>query len=228
LLEPVAAVGPAQKMIMKPDPASQHWTILYADDEQNSLKYFTRVFDHEFNVLTAGNAAGAYRLLAQHKDEIAVLIAGQQLPDESGLHFLQRASTLHPQALRILTASHSDTNLIVDALKSSGIYAFVTKPWDIPELETILKRACERYTQQREHKGAAASALTGPQASRYGPETGPLLTVDELARYLNVDKFTVYRLISQDKLPAFKVGNQWRFKQELIDEWLQGQLNTRT
>jgi excisionase family DNA binding protein len=213
---------------MKPDPGFQRCTILYADDEENSLTYFTRVFDHEFSVLTAATAAAAYRVLAQHKDQIAVLLAGEQLSDESGLDFLHLAFTLHPRAVRILTAAHSDTGLIVQALNSSGISAFVSKPWDITELEAILQRACERYIQQRERKAVAAAGVTSPQGSRYDPETGSLLTVDELARYLNVDKFTVYRLIVQDELPAFKVGSQWRFKQELIDEWLQGRLNTRT
>jgi len=47
-----------------------------------------------------------------------------------------------------------------------------------------------------------------------------LLTAEQVARYLRVDKFTVYRLVSQKKIPAFKVGNQWRFKKELLDEWL--------
>ena len=47
-----------------------------------------------------------------------------------------------------------------------------------------------------------------------------LLTLDQVAEYLNVNKFTVYRLVAQKKLPAFKVGNQWRFRQELVEAWL--------
>ena len=47
----------------------------------------------------------------------------------------------------------------------------------------------------------------------------PLLTLEQVANYLNVHKFTVYRLLDQ-RLPAFKVGNQWRFKQEMIEAWL--------
>jgi excisionase family DNA binding protein len=47
-----------------------------------------------------------------------------------------------------------------------------------------------------------------------------LLTTEEVARYLKVDKFTVYRLLTQRKIPAFKVGGQWRFKKKLIDAWL--------
>ena len=52
-----------------------------------------------------------------------------------------------------------------------------------------------------------------------------LLTAEQVARYLRVDKFTVYRLVAQKKIPAFKVGNQWRFKQELLDDWLKKNSN---
>ena len=47
-----------------------------------------------------------------------------------------------------------------------------------------------------------------------------LLTTAQVADYLKVDKFTVYRLVTQKNIPAFKVGNQWRFKRQIIDDWL--------
>lgn len=47
-----------------------------------------------------------------------------------------------------------------------------------------------------------------------------LLTTEQVAHYLKVDKFTVYRLVRQRKMPAFKVGSQWRYKKKLIDAWL--------
>jgi excisionase family DNA binding protein len=47
-----------------------------------------------------------------------------------------------------------------------------------------------------------------------------LLTTDQVARYLKIDKFTVYRLVTQKNMPAFKVGNQWRFRKQMIDAWL--------
>jgi excisionase family DNA binding protein len=52
------------------------------------------------------------------------------------------------------------------------------------------------------------------------PMLEKLLTTDQVARYLKVDKFTVYRLVTQRKMPAFKVGSQWRFKKKMIDAWL--------
>ncbi len=47
-----------------------------------------------------------------------------------------------------------------------------------------------------------------------------LLTLDQVAEYLNVNKFTIYRFLAQKQLPAFKVGNQWRFKRKMIEAWL--------
>ena len=54
-----------------------------------------------------------------------------------------------------------------------------------------------------------------------------LLTLEQVAEYLNVDKFTVYRLLSDKELPAFKVGNQWRFKRKMIENWLMQHSNFR-
>ncbi len=47
-----------------------------------------------------------------------------------------------------------------------------------------------------------------------------LMTVEEVASYLRVTKKTVYRLLKQGRIPASKVGRQWRFDKKLIDEWL--------
>jgi excisionase family DNA binding protein len=52
-----------------------------------------------------------------------------------------------------------------------------------------------------------------------------LLSSQEVARFLNINKFTVYRLVAQRKIPAFKVGNQWRFKKSMIEAWLRKNMN---
>ena len=48
-----------------------------------------------------------------------------------------------------------------------------------------------------------------------------LMTVQELADYLRVTKKTIYRLLRQGKIPAIKVGKQWRFDKAAFDKWLQ-------
>ncbi len=47
----------------------------------------------------------------------------------------------------------------------------------------------------------------------------PVMTVRELAEYLRVHPSTIYRLLKKRRIPAFKVGSDWRFNRETIDRW---------
>lgn len=51
-----------------------------------------------------------------------------------------------------------------------------------------------------------------------------LMDIQQLAEYLQMNKMTVYKLARQGKIPAFKVASEWRFKKDLIDQWLMNQL----
>ena len=48
-----------------------------------------------------------------------------------------------------------------------------------------------------------------------------ILTIRELAQYLKVNERTIYRLVSGKKIPAFKVGGSWRFRQSDVDTWIE-------
>jgi excisionase family DNA binding protein len=69
--------------------------------------------------------------------------------------------------------------------------------------------------------------LYAPLAQRLEKNHMPLrefLTTKEVARYLRVNEYTVYRLVTQRKLPGVKVGSQWRFKRKVLERWLESQL----
>ena len=46
------------------------------------------------------------------------------------------------------------------------------------------------------------------------------LTVEDVAKRFGVNATTVYRLVKRGRLPAFKVGSQWRFSVSRLDEWV--------
>ncbi len=48
-----------------------------------------------------------------------------------------------------------------------------------------------------------------------------ILTVKQLADYLQMDEHTIYRLAKNGKIPAMKIGAEWRFKKTLIDKWIE-------
>ena len=126
------------------------FAILYVDDEEKSLKYFTRAFDEHFKIYTAANAADGFRLLEQHKDEIGVLMTDQRMPGEKGVQLLEKARQLRPKIIRILATAFSDIEAAIDAVNSGAIYKYVNKPWDVPQLEMTLRRALEFFIVQRE------------------------------------------------------------------------------
>ena len=48
----------------------------------------------------------------------------------------------------------------------------------------------------------------------------PWVSIDAIARHLDVSKDTVYRWIDQRGMPAHKVGRQWKFKISEVDAWV--------
>ncbi len=48
-----------------------------------------------------------------------------------------------------------------------------------------------------------------------------LMTVKEVAEYLQLDEHTIYRMARKGEIPAYKIAGQWRFKRELIEQWLE-------
>lgn len=57
--------------------------------------------------------------------------------------------------------------------------------------------------------------------------TDEILTIKELSSYLKTSEKTIYRLLSKNEIPAFKVGNVWRFEKEAIDHWIKSQAEGR-
>ena len=47
-----------------------------------------------------------------------------------------------------------------------------------------------------------------------------ILTIEELALYLKLSKSTLYKLAQERKVPGQKVGRHWRFRRDVIDNWI--------
>lgn len=124
--------------------------VLYVDDEEKSLKYFSRAFGTHFWVLTAPNAQQGLALLEQHKDEIGLLMTDQRMPGEKGVWLLERARQLRPRIIRILVTAYADMDAAIAAVNTGAIYKYITKPWDPLQIESTIKRALEFFLVQKE------------------------------------------------------------------------------
>lgn len=52
-----------------------------------------------------------------------------------------------------------------------------------------------------------------------------IMTLREVAKYLGLHAMTVYKLTREGRVPAAKIGGQWRFKRDVLDEWLEAQMH---
>jgi excisionase family DNA binding protein len=52
-------------------------------------------------------------------------------------------------------------------------------------------------------------------------ESREVMNIREASRYLGVSPDTLYRYIYEDRIPAFKLGNRWKFKKTALDRWME-------
>ncbi len=51
-----------------------------------------------------------------------------------------------------------------------------------------------------------------------------ILTIDEVAEYLRLTPQTIYKWAQEKRIPAVKLGKEWRFRRSVIDKWFDDQL----
>jgi CheY-like chemotaxis protein len=142
----------------------RRFAVLFVDDEEKARKYFRRLFGDTFRVLEASDGNEASEVFRSRPGEIGVIVADQRLPDETGSAFLARLGENAENVVKILSVAYSDLDSAIDAVNRGGVHRYLTKPWDIPELELALKRAMEFFIVRHERDAllhAKVRALSG-------------------------------------------------------------------
>lgn len=57
------------------------------------------------------------------------------------------------------------------------------------------------------------------------PSPREVMNVKEASDYLGISPDTLYRYVYQDKIPAFKLGNRWKFKKTILDRWIERKIS---
>jgi len=48
-----------------------------------------------------------------------------------------------------------------------------------------------------------------------------VMNIRQASQYLGVSPDTLYKYVSEERIPAFKLGNRWKFKKSLLDTWME-------
>ena len=56
------------------------------------------------------------------------------------------------------------------------------------------------------------------------PRDHEILTLEEVALYLRLKPQTIYKWAQEKRIPAAKLGKEWRFRRSILDRWLDAQM----
>ncbi len=83
---------------------------------------------------------------------------------------------------------------------------------DIEGEGSLLKQTCARRAdRQKEAEGAQGTMA----------DSREVMNIRQASQYLGVSPDTLYKYVGEQKIPAFKLGNRWRFKKSRLDQWME-------
>lgn len=116
-------------------------TILVVDDEWEIRGAVTTALAAEgYDVVSSSNATDAIVKLMQAKFDIAIVDI--LMPDLSGFDLINMMNKICPETVPIVLTAMKDTKeQFSKTAESSGVFAFMTKPWRIAELSETVSKA---------------------------------------------------------------------------------------
>ena len=126
------------------------FALMYVDDEPQTVSNFEAYFSDTFDVVVTTSGEEAWEIFSKDMDRFAIVMTDQRMPQSTGVELLEKIKLARPRVLRILATAYSDLDAAIAAVNSGSIYKYVTKPWDPPFIEILLKRGMEFFLVQRE------------------------------------------------------------------------------
>ncbi len=131
-----------------PDVPFSKAKILIVDDEPGIRDSLGMLLEGEYEYRECVSGEEALRLLAE--DEFAVVLMDVMMPGMGGEEALKAVKASYAETEVIMVTGVTSVEKAVTCMKN-GAYDFLTKPWDVAELRSLLKRAVEKWQLTREN-----------------------------------------------------------------------------
>ncbi len=135
-------------------------TILVVDDERRSVESLERILEEEFEVFTATSVTEARQIL--EREWVQVILCDQRMPEMNGVEFLAQVREQWPEVVRMIISGYADAGDIIDAINESGIFQYISKPWNPDDLILKLRNAVQVFHLQRENEQLAVELKIKP------------------------------------------------------------------
>jgi two-component system response regulator HupR/HoxA len=133
----------------------RRYGILVVDDEEGVVESIAMTLEDDYRVFTALSGEEGLRIL--DREDIALVIADQVMPDMSGVEFLECVVERNPRTVRMMLTGYADLTSLVRAINDGRIYRYIQKPWEPENLRIDVKRALEAFALSAENVQLAAA-----------------------------------------------------------------------
>lgn len=117
--------------------------ILYIDDVEVNLTLFAASFENKYEIYSSLTPSKGFDIL--EKENPKVVFVDLQMPEMSGLEFINKASLDFPNSIYIIITAYPATDVAIEALNQGGVHQFLVKPWNKNDVEMVIKNAIETY-----------------------------------------------------------------------------------
>ncbi|HEX9983216.1 MAG TPA: sigma-54 dependent transcriptional regulator [Thermoanaerobaculia bacterium] len=144
-------------------------TILIVDDEQFIRSAVASFLDARgFDVLQAPDAATAQIVFRSKRPD--VVVCDFALPDGDALELLERFHSVDPECPVIVLTGHASVDLAVRAIQE-GASHFLTKPVDLPALQTVIERVLANQILKRKETARRSGSTAGGRVNPFAGES---------------------------------------------------------
>ncbi len=124
--------------------------VLYVDDLEANLILFQEMFKNDYNILTADSGKKGLEIL--EKENVAVLISDQSMPEMTGNELLEIVAKKFPDIMCFILTAFTDYDSLVESVNKGKIYGYFKKPFEYEDVNISIHKAMEVYNLRVRNK----------------------------------------------------------------------------
>jgi len=128
----------------------EKYSVLFVDDEVNILNSLRRsLLDEEYTCYFAETGRKAIEIL--ETQAIQIVITDMRMPEINGLDLLKHIELNYPMVVKMVLSGYTQLPQVLATINQVDIFNFITKPWNIEELQVIIRKALDYYILQEDN-----------------------------------------------------------------------------
>ena len=122
--------------------------ILAIDDEKDMLDPFQTILSRKYEVIATASGTEGIEIIKNENTHLVLLDI--RMPETNGIEVLKKIKELEPELDVIMVSASKEIKSAVECIKL-GAYDYITKPFEIDELKSLMEKALERKELLREN-----------------------------------------------------------------------------